>query len=212
MESIDNVGAGAIVAGMAAVIVKNKIYLSEIDGKIGDGDHGVNMAKGFAIAAENIAGKELTLDAALLVLSDVLMTQIGGSMGPLYGMAFADMAETIAGKQTLDGPLIAAMLRAGLDGVREIGEANVGDKTLLDSFSPAVDAFEAALAQGNSLALSLDKMKVAAENGRDSTIDMVAKVGRAARLGERSRGALDAGATSCCMLLGALAEGIQSRI
>ncbi|MBI1171332.1 dihydroxyacetone kinase subunit L [bacterium] len=211
MTGIANEGAGAIIGEVAAVIVANKAYLSEIDGKIGDGDHGVNMAKGFGRAAERLRGGE-TLDAAMQVLSDVLMSEIGGSMGPLYGMMFSDMADALAGKAVIDPAAFALMLRAGLDGVQEVGEAQVGDKTLMDSLVPAVAAFEAAVAAGAGFGSALDRMKAAAAAGRDSTIDLVARIGRSSRLGERSRGVLDAGATSCCMILTALADGVAKRL
>lgn len=212
VTSLTNAGAGDIVAEMAEVIVANKAYLSEIDGLIGDGDHGVNMAKGFGRAADRIAGKTLTLSAALAVLSDVLMSEIGGSMGPLYGMMFADMAGAIDDADQIDAARFGAMLRAGLDGVSDIGAAKVGDKTLMDTLVPAVDSFDAALRNGSDFAEAIEQMKQAAANGRDSTVDMVAKIGRSARLGERSRGVLDAGATSCCMILTALGDGVAKRL
>ncbi|RYH06288.1 dihydroxyacetone kinase subunit DhaL [Tropicimonas sp. IMCC6043] len=211
MTSIDNKGAGAVVTEIAAVIVDNKAYLSEIDGKIGDGDHGVNMAKGFARAAERL-DPEGTLTDALELLSDVLMSEIGGSMGPLYGMTFSDMAESLGDAEKIDAANFAAMIRAGLEGVQDIGSAKVGDKTLLDAFVPAVDAFDAAITGGKSFAEALDAMKAAAAEGRDSTVDMVARVGRSSRLGERSRGVLDAGATSCAMILAGFAESIGKRL
>ena len=101
------------------------------------------------------------------------------------------------------------MLAAGLDGLHDIVEAQVGDKTLVDTLSPAVDAVKQAQEAGEGYETALQKMKAAAEAGRDSTKDMVAKFGRSSRLGERSRGVLDAGATSCCILLSAMAEGIS---
>ncbi|EEW26187.1 dihydroxyacetone kinase subunit DhaL [Rhodobacter ferrooxidans] len=211
MQSIDNRGAGEIIREIAAVIVANKAYLSDIDGLIGDGDHGVNMAKGFARAAERLdpAG---TLGDAMAVLSDVLMSEIGGSMGPLYGTLFGDMAEHLGEAAVLDAAAFGAMVRAGLAGVRDIGAAKVGDKTLLDALVPAIDAFDAAIAAGQPFAAALGAMKAAAETGRDSTIDMVARVGRSARLGERSRGVLDAGATSCALIMGGFADGIGRRL
>lgn len=211
MNAIANQGAGAIISEIAAVIVENKVWLSEIDGKIGDGDHGVNMAKGFGRAAERLdpAG---TLTDAMQVLSDVLMSEIGGSMGPLYGMMFSDMADDLADAAEINAATLSSMLHAGLNGVQEIGSAKVGDKTLLDTLVPAVAAFDAATAEGKDLAASLNDLKVAAEKGRDSTIDLVAKLGRSARLGERSRGVLDAGATSCAMILTSLADGIIRRL
>lgn len=211
MQSIENSGAGEIIREIAAVIVDNRAYLSEIDGLIGDGDHGVNMAKGFARAAERL-NPEGTLSEAMEVLSDVLMSEIGGSMGPLYGMMFSDMAEQLGDTATLDAAAFGAMIRAGLEGVQEIGSAKVGDKTLLDAFAPAVEAFDAAITAGKPFSEALTEMKVAAEKGRDGTVDMIAKVGRSARLGERSRGVLDAGATSCSLILGGFADGIARRL
>ncbi len=212
MATLENAGAAGILREVAEVIVANKAYLSEIDGRIGDGDHGFNMAKGFGRAKERIDGATDTLDAAMRTLSDVLMSEIGGSMGPLYGTMFADMADALEGADRIDAAAFGRMLRAGLDGVRAIGSAGVGDKTMLDALAPAVAAYEAALADGAGWSQALGLMKRAAEAGRDSTRDMVAKVGRSSRLGERSRGVLDAGATSCCLILVALADGTERRI
>lgn len=211
MQSTSNTGAGVIIQDIAAVIVENKAYLSEIDGKIGDGDHGVNMAKGFGRAADRLDPLGTFTDA-LGVLSDVLMGEIGGSMGPLYGMTFADMADDLGTTGTIDAATFASMIRAGLEGVQDIGAAKVGDKTMIDTFVPAVDAFDAAISQGKSFSEALAAMKIAAEIGRDSTIDLVANLGRAARLGERSRGTLDAGAVSCCIILSTFADSITARL
>ncbi len=202
---------GTLVKEVSAVIVENRSYLSEIDGRIGDGDHGANMAKGFGRAADRIPD-DAPLADALAILSDVLMSEIGGSMGPLYGMMFSDMADTVRGQERVDAPGFGAMLRAGLEGVRGVGSAEVGDKTLMDTLVPAVEAYEGALGAGSDFAAALEAMKTAAEKGRDSTIDLVARIGRASRLGERSRGVLDAGATSCCLILVALADGAVRRL
>jgi dihydroxyacetone kinase len=104
------------------------------------------------------------------------------------------------------------MLRAGFDAMRELGLAKPGDKTMLDALSPAVDAFDAAQNEGKSFADSLDAMAAAAERGRDATREMVARVGRASRLGERSRGVVDAGASSCCLILQTIAAGVKKRL
>lgn len=202
--------ASGMVEEIAAVIVANKAHLSEIDGLIGDGDHGINMSKGFGRAAERIAGQVMPLEQALEQLSDVLMSEIGGSMGPLYGFMFHNMAQSIAGRDAIDADGFAFMMQAGLAGVRATGSAQVGDKTLIDCFVPAVDAFEAAKDDG--FATALTAMGKAAEAGRDSTVDMVAKLGRAARLGERSRGVPDAGATSCSLILNELAAAAARRL
>lgn len=208
MTGISNKGAGGIISEIAAVIVQNKAYLSEIDGMIGDGDHGVNMAKGFGRAAERV-DPDGTLSDAMAILSEVLMGEIGGSMGPLYGTMFAEMADDLGDAGQIDAASFASMIRAGLTGVQDIGSADLGDKTMLDTLIPAVAAFEAG---GDDFPAALAAMKAAAETGRDSTIDMVAKIGRSARLGERSRGVVDAGATSCALILGGFADGITRRL
>ncbi len=213
MTSFPNAGSGAIIVAMARRIIENKAYLSEIDGKIGDGDHGVNMAKGFGMAAERIGtGDDTRLSDAMSTLADVLMGEIGGSMGPLYGMMFTEFAEAVEAKDEIDPATFGLMLRKGLEGVQSIGSAKVGDKTLLDTFVPALEAYEAAVAGGKSFAEALGALEAGAEAGRDSTIDLVARIGRASRLGERSRGVLDAGATSCAMILGSLAQGARARL
>lgn len=211
MTSIPNAGAAQILREISATIVENKAWLSEIDGKIGDGDHGVNMAKGFGRAAERTP-PDASLTEALQTLSDVLMAEIGGSMGPLYGMMFSDMADALGDIDQIDATSFARMLRAGLDGVQEIGSAKKGDKTLLDTLIPAVETFEARLAMGDSFGVSLAAMRKAAQDGRDSTLDMVARIGRSARLGERSRGVLDAGASSCALILSGFADEITARL
>src|SRR6218665_907815 len=102
MQTFTNAAAGAIVLSMAERIVENRAYLSEIDGKIGDGDHGVNMAKGFGMSAERLKGKDASIAEALDTLGTVLMTEIGGSMGPLYGVMFTEFAEKLQNAEAVD--------------------------------------------------------------------------------------------------------------
>lgn len=212
MLTLNNAQAGEIVLAIADRIVENRAYLSEIDGKIGDGDHGVNMAKGFGMAADRLKGKELSLAQSLDVLGTILMTEIGGSMGPLYGMMFTEFAEKIDGVEAIDSAAFSRMLHAGLEGIEAIGSAKVGDKTLLDTLVPAVQAFDKSIAAGSSFDEALGALVDAAEAGRDSTINLVAKIGRASRLGDRSLGVLDAGATSCAIILKELSLGARDRL
>ena len=202
----------AIVADLVSVIVANREYLSEVDGAIGDGDHGINMAKGFAHCGRTIEGRQLTLAEALDELTLSLMEGIGGSMGPLYGSLFIGMADEVRGSEDIDAATFARLLRGGLTSLQDITEAGVGDKCLMDTLIPAVEAFERAQASGRSFSDALDAMKTAASQGRDSTKDLVAKIGRASRLGERSLGVLDAGAVSCCLILTRLADSVQPRL
>ncbi|CNE30199.1 dihydroxyacetone kinase subunit DhaL [Yersinia mollaretii] len=201
-----------IVEELVETIIANRDYLSEIDGAIGDGDHGINMAKGFNLCAESIKGRDLTVSEALDVLSDSLMEGIGGSMGPLYGSIFMGMAESIRDCNKIDATAFSGMLRGGLSCLQDISEAGVGDKCIMDTLIPTVEAFELAQQQNKSFVESLHLMKNAAHAGRDSTLDLVARIGRASRLGERSRGVLDAGATSCCLILTQLADSVEQRL
>ncbi|WP_247642619.1 dihydroxyacetone kinase subunit L, partial [Brucella ceti] len=121
-------------------------------------------------------------------------------------------AEKIDGVDNIDAAAFSHMLHAGLEGIQSIGSAKVGDKTLLDTLVPAVEAFDEANAAGKSFAEALEALVAAAEKGRDSTINLVARIGRASRLGERSLGVLDAGATSCAIILKVLGEGARERL
>jgi dihydroxyacetone kinase-like protein len=212
MQAFSNAGSGDIVLAIARRIVENRSYLSDIDGLIGDGDHGVNMAKGFSLAAERLRGRTRPLAVSLATVGDVLMTEIGGAMGPLYGTMFSGFADALDGVEEIDAAAFERMLRHGLEEVQSIGNAKVGDKTLIDALAPALQAFAATAAMRDDFAAALDALIVAAEKGRDGTIDLVAKIGRAARLGERSRGVLDPGATSCAIILRSLAEGAKAKL
>ena len=207
-DSVDLKRAGPIINAMIAAIVENAAYLSEIDGAIGDGDHGVNMAKGFRLAGERLATKQADLAESFGVLAETLLNEIGGSMGPLYGSFFLDMSTSLKGRTTIDRDSFGRMLHAGIGAVTDLGGAKPGDKTLVDVLAPAAAAYDAAAAQGEGFAACLTALSKAADAGFESTRDMVAKLGRASRLGERSRGTPDAGAASCRLLLHALAGGL----
>jgi len=203
-----------VVLDLVAVIQANRDYLSQIDGAIGDGDHGINMAKGFSQCGERLAGKPqpLSLADGLDDLATVLMEGIGGSMGPLYGSFFLALSRSLAGRESLGATGFGEALTAAIAAVQGMGNAQVGDKTLMDTLIPARDAYDAALAQGKDFSLALDAMMAAARQGMESTKALQARIGRAARLGERSIGVLDAGATSCCLILESLGRSLQQRI
>lgn len=211
--SVPLADAAPILFDLVDVIVREQGKLSEIDGQTGDGDHGVNMGKGFRLAGEKLRAKsDFTFAEGLNVLGDTLLSDIGGSMGPLYGTFFTDMSEVLDGSDAVDGPRFSAMLKAGLAAIQSLGDAKPGDKTLVDVLVPAQTAFDTAQAAGQSFAESLEALKAASAAGLESTRDMIAKVGRASRLGERSRGTLDAGAASCNMILQAMADGLLARL
>lgn len=163
MEYVLNEDNACIVKEIIQAIHNNSVYLSEIDGETGDGDHGVNMNKGFLMADVRIKEDD-SFSEALKKLGKTLVMDIGGSMGPIYGTLFSKLSRTLKIEEKIDAKL-----------------------------------FEEAL-------------KIGAEQGKESTRDMVAKLGRASRLGERSKGHLDAGATSCCIILQTMADGMIKRM
>lgn len=208
MNGFKNADGKTVLLRMVKGIQENKAYLGEVDGLIGDGDHGMNMNKGFTVFETRFQDKDISFTEGLDELGMILLNEIGGSMGPIYGTIFMDMAEAGEDLEEIGVGSLAEMLAAGLSGLCEIVEAKVGDKTLVDTLSPAVDTLKQAAEAGKDMKEALEDMKEAARAGRDSTKDMVAKFGRSSRLGERSRGVLDAGATSCCIILEAMADGI----
>lgn len=208
MKSFKNKAGKPILMAMVKGIQENKVYLGEVDGLIGDGDHGMNMNKGFTLFETRHGGEDFSFTEGLEELGTILFTEIGGSMGPIYGTILNDAASAGEDKEDIDLRALAEMLRSGLSGLQEIVDAQVGDKTLVDTLSPAVVSLEKSAEAGEDFTDALRSMKRAAAEGRDSTKDMVAKFGRSSRLGERSRGVLDAGATSCCVILTAMADAI----
>lgn len=209
MAGFKNAEGKLIVERMIAVIHENRDWLSEIDGAIGDGDHGVNMDKGFTLAEQEMAGRQMSMSDALRILGRTLLMKIGGSMGPLYGSMFKSMAKAAKDAETVDAGVLKEMLTAGRTAIAELGEAQAGDKTLVDTLEPAMAAVSEAVVSGTDLPGAIDSMIAAAEAGWKSTEDLVAKIGRAARLGERSRGTVDPGATSCYLLLNAMGEAMK---
>ena len=211
-DTVDLTKAGPILADMVAVIVANAALLNELDGKTGDGDHGVNMSKGFRRTGQKLAATPLGLGDGFGVLAETLLDEIGGSMGPLYGSFFLDMSTFLRGRSTLDRDGFGQMLHKGIDAVVDLGEAKLGDKSLVDVLIPASHAYDAAAIAGESFDMCLSRLRKAADEAFESTRDMVARIGRASRLGERSRGSHDAGAASCRLLLDVLASGLQGQL
>ena len=208
-DSIDVATLDRWVRGFADAVTENKDYLTQLDSAIGDADHGANMARGIAAAVAALDGKPPATAAALLKqVGMTLVSTVGGASGPLYGTFFLRMATAAGEVDALDAPTFAKALRAGLEGVVARGKAEPGDKTMFDALAPAVDALDAALAAGTPLAEALRATAAAAAEGRDATIPMLARKGRASYLGERSVGHQDPGATSTTLLLEAAAAAV----
>ena len=209
MESISVRDGSLIVDNLIVAIQVNKQYLSDIDGAIGDGDHGINMNKGFMLCREALEKEPGDLIHSLNTLSKILIMKIGGSMGPLYGKFFKAMAISLDGKSVISKFDFLMALENVILEIGKISSAKPGDKTLMDTLVPAVGSFKKAVEEDKSFKESLEIMVKSARTGRDSTKDMIALIGRASRLGERSRGVLDAGAASCFIILDTMAESVK---
>jgi len=209
-ESFQDRDGQVVVREMIGTIQENFGLLSEIDGAVGDGDHGVNMNKGFTMCKQLLESEPGGFAKALQALGRVLLAEIGGAMGPLYGSFFLDMSRAARDHDVIDIDVFRQMLERGTNAVSSLGNAQVGDKTMIDALVPALEAYRKAAASGSDFASALSEMAAGAEKGKESTRNLVAKVGRASRLGERSLGKLDAGAASCALLLGAMARSITT--
>ncbi len=191
----------------AAAVAAHKDELTRLDADIGDADHGANMDRGFqAVAARlpGLSGQDIA--SVLKSVATTLISTVGGASGPLYGTLFLQMAGACTGKVELNPVGWEAALRAGVDGVARRGKARRGEKTMLDSLLPGVEALSTALAAGATLGEALWRCERAAHQGMLDTIPLVATKGRASYLGERSAGHQDPGATSSHLLLRAAAE------
>ena len=208
MQAFKNAEGKSILLRMVQVIQENKVYLGQIDGVIGDGDHGANMNKGFTMFLNQYKDVDYSFTEGLYHLGMVLLNGIGGSMGPIYGTIFMAMSEAADGKDVIGLSELSQMLKAAEEELFTIVDARKGDKTLVDSLSPAIDAVQQAAAAEADFRSALDAMCAASGQGKERTRDLTARYGRASHLGERSRGVLDAGAVSCDLLLNAMAQGI----
>ncbi len=206
----DNVTTAVLdgwVRRFAALVSENKDHLTELDAAIGDADHGSNLDRGMKAAVAAL--DELGPTAAGPLFSKVGMTlvsTVGGASGPLFGTLFLRMGTSLGDAESVTTEQVAAALRAGLEGVEARGKAQPGDKTMYDALAPAVDALEKSVAEGSGLGEALGQARDAAVEGRDATIPMLARKGRASYLGERSVGHQDPGATSVALLLEAAAQ------
>jgi phosphoenolpyruvate---glycerone phosphotransferase subunit DhaL len=205
-HAVDIEALGRWIREFARQVHGQKGLLTALDAAVGDADHGANLDRGLTAVVAALDADPPTGPAALLKATGMkLVSTVGGASGPLYGTFFLRMALPAGGAGALDAAAFAAAFRAGLDGVVARGKAAVGDKTMVDALAPACDALDAALAAGGSLGPGLVAASAAAAAGRDATVPMVARKGRASYLGERSVGHQDPGATSTALLVAAAA-------
>ena len=196
----------AWLRAFAALINDNTDFLTDLDAAIGDADHGTNMARG-ATAALGKLDPAAPLGSMFKSVGMALVSTVGGSAGPLYGTFFMKFGAKLGDVEDVSLHTFAAALKAGRDGVVARGKAAVGEKTMIDAMTPAVEAFDSHVGDGPLAAA--EAALAAAQQGRDATIPLVAKKGRASYLGERSAGHQDPGATSTAYLFEALVAAVK---
>lgn len=197
--------AESVVKVLIKTILEHEQYFSELDGVVGDGDFGYSIARGF----EKVEQQWELLDHArpgafLKQIAGVIIGSVGGVSGTIWGTAFLRAGTSLGDSPEITPPRLVAMLRAAIEGIKQRGHADLGDKTLLDALVPAVDRLEQALAAGRTSAQALAEAAAAARSSAEATRGMIAKKGRAAYTAERSIGTLDAGAVAVAVLFEAV--------
>jgi len=207
MAALTTDWAMAWVRGSAAAVGEHRAELSALDREIGDGDHGENLDRGFkAVIAKLDAAPPSTPGAVLKLVATTLISTVGGASGPLLGTAYLKAAGAVGDAAELDSAAVVALLTAARDGVVLRGKAAPGDKTMIDAWTPAVDAAASAADAGEEPSAVLAAAADAAEQGAVATEPLVAHKGRASYLGERAIGHRDPGAQSSALQLRAAAE------
>jgi phosphoenolpyruvate---glycerone phosphotransferase subunit DhaL len=196
-----------VVKQIANTVFKNEQYFSELDGVVGDGDFGYSIARGF----EKVINEWDTIDHSLpgntlKGISMKFVAAVGGVSGTVWGTAFLRAGIVLGTKTEIHQEDIINMLRSAIEGIKKRGNAEVGDKTLLDSLVPAVDQLEESLKEGRNTCVALNEAAVVARRSAEGTRSMLAKRGRASYTGERSIGTLDAGAVAVAVLFEAVSE------
>ncbi|MCI6603440.1 MAG: dihydroxyacetone kinase subunit L [Clostridiales bacterium] len=197
------------IKAYAKIIEEQKEQLTDLDREIGDGDHGVNMNRGFAAVKKKLESAPAGgLGGIAKLIASTLISTVGGASGPLYGTFFLKMAITLGAKNEVSGEDLQKAMEAGVQGIKTLGKSDEGEKTMLDTLCPALKALRQALSESKSTAEAFAIAAEAAKSGMEATIPMLAKKGRASYLGERSVGHQDPGATSAYFLIKTAAEAL----
>jgi phosphoenolpyruvate---glycerone phosphotransferase subunit DhaL len=195
---------------VSAAVAAEADHLTQLDSAIGDGDHGVNMTRGFRAVVEALVDQDGTPPGRQLILAGrTLVSTVGGASGPLWGTALRHAGRALGEDSAIDAPALVRALDAALTGVVEIGAAEPGDATMVDALAPAVDVLRAAVDGGSPLPDALAAAADAAAEGARATIPMQARKGRASYLGERSIGHEDPGAASTALIVAALRRATE---
>jgi dihydroxyacetone kinase-like protein len=193
--------AELVVRTIAETAIENERYFGDLDSVVGDGDFGYSLARGFERLLEGWDDLDRSDPGTFLKKTGMVITsRIGGTSGPIWGTAFMRAGMAAGDAAELDGEQVVAMLRAAVEGIKTRGQSDVGDKTVLDALVPLTDRLEEELRAGSDGAAALAAAADAARQAAEATVDMVAKKGRAAYTGERSRGSVDAGAMAVAVI------------
>src|ERR1700756_3209116 len=157
-ESYPAADGRPLVLALVETIETNRAYLSEVDGAIGDGDHGINMSKGFALTKTRLGDQTISVSDGLALVGKTLMTEIGGAMGPIYGTFFIQMSLQATNKPTIDAEVFGTMLAAARKAVEDLGGAKPGDKTIMDTLVPAQEKYQRAVSSGSDFHQALERM------------------------------------------------------
>jgi dihydroxyacetone kinase-like protein len=211
MSEINTAGLRSIFQAVGDAIELDKGRLSELDGVIGDADHGVTMSIGFTAVNEALAKLDASADPTTVfnTAAKSFLNAVGASSGPLYGTAFMRAGAAVKGKAAIDRDGLADCIAAMAKGMQDRGKAERGEKTMMDAWLPAADAIQAAKARGDDPVACLEAALAAAAEGAEATKAMLATKGRASRLGERAIGHMDPGAASAVTILKAMTDAVR---
>lgn len=200
-----------VLAAIGERVEERKEELCELDRVIGDGDHGISMAIGWQAIRDNLAqlAQEEDIGVVLRSVSRTFLNAVGASVGPLYGIAFLRGSSVLIDKNEAGAEDLMRFWIAAAHGIREMGKAEVGDKTMLDTWIPIANSLEASLQSGEAWEPALDKAAEAGRQGMESTKELVSRMGRSGRLGERSKGHLDPGAASAHLIFATFVEACK---
>ena len=200
--------AEMVVRVIAQTAVDNETYFCELDAVVGDGDFGYSLARGFEVVLGDWDAMEYSDVGGLLKKTAIVLSKrIGGTSGPIWGTAFLRAGGSLTNNPEPSGDEVIAAMRAAIEGIKQRGSTDLGDKTLLDALVPAVDTLEAALPDGAGVAI--ERAAATARETAEATKDMVAMRGRASYTGERSRGSVDAGAIGIAVMFEAVSKAWQ---
>ncbi|MEH7222802.1 dihydroxyacetone kinase subunit DhaL [Bacillus sp. JJ1566] len=193
-------------------VVESKPLLTKIDSAIGDGDHGIGMSVGFTKADENLKANEFTtVNDVFKTIGMSMISSMGGASGVIFGTMFVGGIKGLERKETLELASLTEIFEKALDAIKQRGKAELGDKTMIDAFQPAVEALKASAAANDSFIDGLRKAESAALEGVEASKDYIAKFGRAKSLGDRAIGHQDAGATTVSIIFKSMKEWVEGQ-